>query len=204
MFLIDKGEVQLYIDLNENDKSPMRRALKPTASTPGKRDLNTTSMYQRDSFEQLLVFRKLKDFSYFGEEDIIKKKARSFSAVCSTDCEFYTLDKIEMETIIKEEYPLLYEKYTAVVAEKGRRDFQNKKELLAIYKKFAAVDENKFENTLTDQSTKLMDDVPSLEDLYSEAIVFHPVEVLLNTFDSEINFEDDDPALVPGKKSKLR
>lgn len=176
--------------------------LKPLKSVSKAKQLATGSIYEKDSQEQLLIFRQMKDHSYFGEEDIIKKKSRSFSAICCTDCEFYTLDKIEMETIIKEEYPLIYEKFVSIVGEKGRRDLQTKKDLLQIYKKFAEVDENKFDSTLTVQDTKLMDEVPSLEDLYKEAIVFHPVELLLNTFNSEIDFEDDD-LQSNGKKSSV-
>ena len=136
----------------------------------------------------------MKEYSYFGEEDIIKKGPRSFSAVCINDCEFYTLDKIEMETIIKEEYPLLYEKLVTIVAQKGKKDLQTKKDLLQIYKKFDKdIDENKFDNTLSVQDMKLMDDVPTLEELYEEAIVYHPVEVLLNSFNSENYRVEDDP-----------
>ena len=74
-----------------------------------------------------MIFRKHGSYSYFGEEDIIKKKSRSCNAVCVTDCEMYTLDKVELENIIKSEYPMIYETITKHVLEKENNDFATKK-----------------------------------------------------------------------------
>lgn len=142
-------------------------------------------MYEPNPDEQLLIFRKMPCYSYFGEEDIVKKKVRSFSAVCVQDCEMYTLDKIEVETIIKEEYPLIYEKIVKIVLEKDNNDYYTKISLIDIYQKFADVEEGRVANTLTVQDMKCLDEVPDLMMLYQESLVHHPVEVLLNTFDSE-------------------
>lgn len=188
----------MYIDLNDTPgvkrqhRNKNKDLRSPSKMAGSKREIPNATVYEKDPLEQLLIFRHMRNFSYFGEEDIIKRKPRTYTAVCITDCEFFTLDKIEIETIIKEEYPLIYEKLVQTVAEKGRRDFQTKKDLLQIYKKFADVDENKFDSTLTVQDMKLLDDVPSLEELYSEAIVFHPVEILLNTFNSGMEVPDED------------
>ena len=186
----------MYIDLNNNPQMPQvlrvnaasksTRAPSKTPSTQRKDEgIMLEDIYEANADDSLLIFIKMPAYSYLGEEDIVKKKVRSYSAVCLQDCELYTLDRIEIETIIREEYPLIYERLVKTVLEKDHIDYNNKLELIDIYQKFADVDEGKIANTLTVQDMRCLDDVPDLRWLYEEALVHHPVEVLLNTFDSE-------------------
>ena len=142
-------------------------------------------IYHHNPADKIMIFRKHINYSYFGEEDIIKKKSRSCNAVCTTDCEMYTLDKVELENIIKSEYPLIYETITKYVLEKENKDYATKKQLVDIYQQFDEIDLDKLTNTLTVAEEKCVDDVPDLRDIYQESIVKHPIEILLGTFDQK-------------------
>lgn len=50
--------------------------------------------FDESNDQKLMVVRKHGNYSYFGEEDIIKKQSRKYNAVCLRDCELYTLDKL--------------------------------------------------------------------------------------------------------------
>lgn len=108
VYFIDKGSVELYVDLNSNGGGRRKTQLKKKSNFPigksktGKEssrfslamDSGLEEIYEPNPEEKVLVFRKHTKHSYFGEEDIIKMKQRSYNAVCTEDCDMYTLDKI--------------------------------------------------------------------------------------------------------------
>jgi hypothetical protein len=147
-------------------------------------------IYEESPEQKILIFRKHGAFAYFGEEDIIKVKNRSCNAVCIEDCELYTLDKNEIENIIRAEYPLIYSNILDIVTKKELTDYENKKALVNIFQQFTEIDYDKIANTLTVQDIKNPDEIPTLQDLYEESIVKHPIEVLLNTFTSKNDQEE--------------
>jgi hypothetical protein len=90
--------------------------------------------------------------------------------------------KQELENLIKVEYPLIYENFLQRVLEKENRDFENKKELLDLYQQFSDIDVDRLSNTLTVADIKYIEEAPSLQFLFDEAKVVHPIEELLDTF----------------------
>lgn len=134
---------------------------------------------------KILVFRKHGEFSYFGEEDIVKRKPRGYFAFCSSDCEVLTLDKIQFENIIRKEFPIIYHQLRQNLKKKEEIDYENKKRFLEIYRRFSEIDEEKLLNTLTVADVQSFDEVPQLEVFLNAAKVSHPIEALLKTFNSE-------------------
>ena len=90
--------------------------------------------------------------------------------------------KQELENVVKEEYPLVYERIYKTVIDKEYKDFEMRKVLFELYQQFTNIDVDKFTNTLTVADIKHMEDAPSMEELFSRAVVNHPMEELLNNF----------------------
>lgn len=141
---------------------------------------------------KILIFRKHGEFSYFGEEDIIKKKPRGYFAFCSSDCDILTLDKIDFENIVRKEFPIIYQKLRKNLKKKEEIDYENKKKFLDIYRRFSEIDEERLLNTLTVADVQSFDEVPPLEVFLEAAKITHPIEVLLNSFNSEKESADED------------
>lgn len=54
--------------------------------------------------------------------------------------------------------------------------------MIDVYSKFSDLDVDRIGNTLTVAEIKDIEEVPELETFYQEALVKHPVEVLLDSF----------------------
>ena len=60
--------------------------------------------------------------SYFGEIEIIFDKKRAYSAYCESDCELYTISRIDFEEIITEEFPTIKDKLKEKALEREKRN----------------------------------------------------------------------------------
>ena len=91
--------MSLYIDL-KNPKTISGKKYKRTGLSikqverRSQIQQRSEEVFRKTGDQQVMVMRNLITYSYFGEEDILKKKSRSYNAVCTSDCELYTLDKI--------------------------------------------------------------------------------------------------------------
>lgn len=188
------------VQIKQASSLASKLGLRSTSSSSMMQEEPLEDMYHHNPEERILIFRRHGNYSYFGEEDIMRMRNRSCNAVCTKDCELYTLDKIvmfalpqELENIIKQEYPLIFDKICDRVLEKESRDAENKKNLLEVYSNFAELEMDRLMNTLTVAEIRDAEEVPPLESLYQHSIVKHPVETLLDTFNDK-NYNIDEPS----------
>lgn len=99
-----KSRKKMYSKPNKNSKLQVpssktgflssKLGLKSTSSSSMNQDEPLEDIYHHNPDERILIFRRHSNYSYFGEEDIMRMRNRSCNAVCTKDCELYTLDKI--------------------------------------------------------------------------------------------------------------